>query len=159
MENLLDEEIITGTCAKSRVAVEKALAQAGIIDGQRVANTEAFLAAAANQTIRLLETGALGSGTAVSDKDKEFMALAAGGQIELSEDSIRRIIRINRQVAQESYNAYNRFINVSSERFPESGTLFGDEQYYPGQKAKLGNEIITFDPVLGWINKNGEPVQ
>jgi hypothetical protein len=154
MEKLLDQDVITGTFANSRLAVEKALAQAGIIDGTRVANTEAFLAAAANQTIKLLETGALGSGTAVSDNDKKFMQEAAGGRIEITEDAIRRIIRINRQVAQEAFGTYNTFVKTAKTRFPEQGALFGGEKYYQGQRAKLEDgTIVVYDSKLGWVEQ------
>lgn len=136
MENLLDEDIITGPFANSRVAVEKALAQAGIIDGTRIANTEAFLAAAAKQTIALLGTGALGAGTGISDKDREFMEKAEAGNISLSEQSIRDIIRINRQVAQQAFTTYNKFIGTASQRFPDAAPLFGSPQFFIGQTAR-----------------------
>lgn len=151
MEDILDQDIITGPFAESRTAVEKILAQAGIVDGQRVANTEAFLASAAQQTLSLLSTGAVGAGTGISDADREFLAKAAGASINLTEESIRRIININKKVAQNVYNAHNQLVDRTRQVFPESSNMV-QERYYPGQRAKLEDgSIVEFDPVQGWV--------
>lgn len=153
MENILDQDIITGPFAESRTAVEKILAQAGIVDGQRVANTEAFLASAAQQTLSLLGTGAVGTGTAISDKDREFLEKAAGANISLTEESIRRIININKYVAQGVFNAHNQLVDRTRQVFPESKDMT-QERYYPGQKIQLPDGTIQiFDPVQGWIDE------
>ena len=151
MEDILEQDIITGPLAESRTAVEKILAQAGIVDGQRVANTEAFLASAAQQTLSLLSTGAVGAGTGISDADREFLAKAAGASISLTEESIRRIININKKVARNVYNAHNQLVDRTRQVFPQSENMV-QERYYPGQRAKLDDgTIVEFDPVQGWV--------
>jgi len=155
MENLLDEGVITGTFANSRTAVERALASAGLIDGQRVTNTETFLATGAQQTLALLQTGAAGAGTGISDADREFMEKAAGGNITVTEDAIRRIIRINRQIAQNVYGTYNQTVKDIKQTFPDSESAKRlSEKYYPGQRAKTKDgKIIIYDPTQGWVEQ------
>lgn len=153
MEDIVDQGIIAGPFANSRVAVEKILAQAGIIDGSRVANTEAFLAASANQTLALLSSGVVGAGTGISDADREFLAKVSAANIDLTEESIRRIIRINRTVAQNVYNSHNQLVGRTRQVFPDQSNMV-QERYYPGQRAKFPDGTVrVFDPVQGWVEE------
>jgi hypothetical protein len=151
MEDVLDQGIITGPFAESRTAVEKILAQAGLIDGTRVANTEAYLAASAQQTLALLQTGAVGAGTGISDADREFLAKAAGGSVNLTEESIRRIININKTVSRNVFNAHNQLVDRTRQVFPNAKDMV-QERYYPGQRAKWPDGTTRqFDPIQGWV--------
>lgn len=153
MENILDEGIIAGAFAESRTAVEKLLAQAGIIDGTRVANTEAFLAASAQQTISLLSSGVVGAGTGISNEDRAFLAKVSGADITLTEESIRKIIRLNKQVAHNIYTAHNQLVDRTRQVFPDSSKMV-QERYYPGQRIELEDGTIQiFDPLQGWIDE------
>ena len=153
MENILDEGIISGAFAESRTAVEKLLAQAGIIDGTRVANTEAFLAASAQQTLSLLASGVVGAGTGISNEDRAFLAKVSGADIALTEESIRKIIRINKQVARNIYASHNQLVDRTRKVFPNSKDMV-QERYYPGQRIQLEDGTIQiFDPLQGWIDE------
>jgi hypothetical protein len=63
--------------------------------GKSVEDTQTLLKLTREQTLAYLQTRALGSGTAVSDKDREFMERQSAADITLEPTSIRRIIRIN----------------------------------------------------------------
>jgi len=153
MEGLLDQGVITGTLANFRTGVERALATAGLIDGQRVTNTETFLATGAQQTLALLQTGAAGAGTGISDADRDFMEKAAGGNITVTEEAIRRIISINRKIAQNVYGTHNQIVEDIKTTYPDSKTAERiSVKYYPGQRARdADGNVIVFDPVQGWV--------
>ena len=160
MEGLLNDGIIAGPFAQSRLAVERALKAVGAIDGERVATTEAFLAAGAQQTLAILQTGAVGAGTGISDADREFIAKAAGGTITLDADSIRRIIRINKQVARNVFGQQRSVVKDIQETFPGQGSKF-KPRFYNGERFNFpGIGVVTWSSTQGgFVDQNGNVVQ
>lgn len=105
--NLLDQGIITGFGANFKLGAGKLLQQAGINFNQdAIANTEAFAANQGKQVAKIIK--AFGAGTGLSDADREFAIKIAGGSIELTEDSIRRILEINNRASKNIINRFNR---------------------------------------------------
>lgn len=105
--DLLDKGVITGTGAKFRVALGKALNTAGInYAADEVANSEAFVASQAKQVANIIT--AFGAGTGLSDADREFAIKAAGGDITMTESAIRRILDINERAIRNSAEIYNK---------------------------------------------------
>lgn len=110
VQALLDQGVITGTGAASREAIERAFATAGLVDGRRVANTGQLMAELANAT--LAAAGGLSGPT--SDRDIMFLREVAGGSIELTNETIRRIVAVAQEKAGRTLESYNRVVTEFS---------------------------------------------
>lgn len=107
-QKLLDGGIISGAGANWKLAFDKAVSGIGLSDGSRAANTEAFVSTIGRQTLGLVK--ALGSGSGISNADREFAEKIAGGNIELNEASIRKIVDISNRAANTAITRYNASI-------------------------------------------------
>jgi hypothetical protein len=104
--DLLDRGAITGTGADWMLQTGKLLSQAGFhMFDEPIKNTEAFAAARVAEVGRLIKM--FGSGTGLSDADREFATKAAAGDITMNEASIRRILEINSTASRNVLRAYN----------------------------------------------------
>lgn len=121
----------------SRLGVELSKEEAGLI-----ANTEEFIINRANDTIAILGTGALGSGTGISDKDREFMKEVSAGSIKLDEESIRRVLNTNRLANIAQINKHNM-------RVDRINKLYNTQlprEFYQGQTAtNAQGDTIVYD--------------
>jgi hypothetical protein len=106
LNDMLDKGIISGTGANLRLGLARGLASIGITNGEEVANTEAFISTIGRQTMDLVKQ--LGAGASISNSDREYAEKVAGGNIEMTEAGIRRIMRINEAVSRQSIERYNR---------------------------------------------------
>ena len=103
---LLDSGMITGFGADAIVGFGKALQQVGInLAPDAIANTEAFVATRALEVGRLIQL--FGAGTGLSDADREFATKAAAGQIQMTEQSIRKILDINERASRNVLARYD----------------------------------------------------
>jgi hypothetical protein len=105
-----DPKFISGTFANARTAVAKAV-------GIDVSATEAYFAGVGQQVAERIT--AFGAGTGLSDADREFAKKIAAGEETLDVNSIRRIIRINNQSAQNVINRYNTERGMLAKKEPE----------------------------------------
>ena len=110
--------IIAGTGTDLKLGVGKALSALGLLSGEGeelVANTEAFLANAGNLVAEVITK--FGSGTGLSDKDLEFAKqMAAADSSVLTEDGIRRILRLQARAIQRKVEIHNRKVANSPAR-------------------------------------------
>jgi len=105
-----DPKFISGTFANARTAVAKAV-------GIDVSATEAYFAGVGQQVAERIT--AFGAGTGLSDADRDFAKKIAAGEETLDVNSIRRIIRINNQSAQNVINRYNTERGMLAKKEPE----------------------------------------
>lgn len=105
---IVGEGIITGTGADIRLSLGKLLVTAGIVsdDENVVANTEAFLANAGALVADVIE--AFGSGTGLSDADRKFAQQMAAGTATITEDAIKRILRLQARATQRKIEMHNK---------------------------------------------------
>lgn len=103
--------LITGAGAEPRVALEKALSQAGLVGNERVANTEQLASLLANQTLDSIKTSGLGSGQGFTDKDRIFLQDASAGRITLEPQTIRRIAVLNEMAAAHHISNGNKVLS------------------------------------------------
>jgi hypothetical protein len=89
--------VITGAAAGDRLALQKVGALFGVADPSAITNTEA-LAAAAGPLVLATVKG-LGTGSGISNADRDFAERMAGGNINLDETSLRRMIDIQEKAA------------------------------------------------------------
>lgn len=103
---LLNNGTITGFGADFKIGFGKALQAAGFnFAKDEIANTEAFVATRAQEVGRLIQL--FGAGTGLSDADRAYAEKAAAGTIDLTEESIRRVIEINNIAAQNVIERYD----------------------------------------------------
>jgi hypothetical protein len=117
---LLDDGVITGTGADFRLGLGKALATAKLTNGDSVANTEAFMSTMGRVTLDLVKQ--LGAGSGISNADRDYAAMVAGGRIDMSENGIRRLLDINDRVSRRFIDDYNKraVLLKDDERLPEA---------------------------------------
>lgn len=111
MERLLDSgNLVTGFGADVRLNAERAMALAGDEGAKaRVAATESWQNLTNRQVLPLIK--ALGASSAISDADREFTQKIVAGDIKLNEATMREVVRIGREAAQENrrrLEAYGR---------------------------------------------------
>ena len=96
---LLNEGTLVGTGADFLVGFNNALSRAGLDFGYNDAakNTQAYAAAIGNNVGRIISL--FGAGTGLSDADREFAKLIAGGNTQVTEGALRRILDINERAA------------------------------------------------------------
>ena len=116
-EEMLNDDMITGPWADSRMFIHKARDLAGFGDDeamQAVRNSEQYLANMAIPTAQIIKN--FGAGTGLSDADREFAAKAAGGDLSLDKESLKRIVAINKIAAYNMISTYNGMAPPSERR-------------------------------------------
>lgn len=97
---------ITGPMANQRLFLQQVGAALGIADPSAIVNTQTFRSAIAPQVAAMIKA-TVGS-TQISNTDRDFAMMAAGGDIELNEGTILRLIDIMERanaVAIDDYQA------------------------------------------------------
>ncbi len=90
------DKALTGLTAKPALGIARALSAMGVAPAKDVVqNTQTFQKLAGEGALIYLRSRDLGSGTAVSDADREFVLNLAGGNIGLDKGSIKRVLRVN----------------------------------------------------------------
>ena len=120
--DLLNSGIISGTGANAIKEVGKALRRIGIdYFEDDIANTEAYAANQARQVAEIIK--AFGSGTGLSDADREYAEKAAAGKVTMNEKALRKILSLNQKASRNVIEAFNKDwkkIPVSSQPFDMS---------------------------------------
>ena len=105
------DKLYTGKLAPLQLAIMDLGKSLGLISPEqtnRVVATQTFMINRAKQVLPLIK--ALGSGTAISDKDREFISKIVAADkagIELDIESIKNIIRIENEYARKAINKSN----------------------------------------------------
>ena len=115
---LLNEGVITGFGADFIVNAGRAAKRLGFDVGTNIENTQAFAANQGKAVLDILGSGALGSGTGISDNDRLFAKQIAAGDITLDEKSIRRIIALNAKVSSNVINRHNKEFGKIADKSP-----------------------------------------
>lgn len=106
--NLLSEGVITGFGAEGLKMLAKAGSLVGALTPEQqdtLANTETFDSNAGNLVAQVIK--AFGSGTGLSDADREYAKKIAGGLITLSDLSLKRILDIANRRAIDEMKQHN----------------------------------------------------
>ena len=104
---ILDKGMVTGFGANAIVGIGQALKQAGInFGGDATANAQAYTAVMAQNVGKLIKQ--FGSGTGLSDADREYATKMAAGSISVDEAAIRKVIDINDRAARNVISLHNK---------------------------------------------------
>lgn len=101
--------IINGAFAEKRLFLSKAANLLGVPNADKINNTEAYQAAIGQRVAAMVK--AFGSGTAISDGDRRFAAAMAGGNIDLDEKSMRRILDIGEKAGRGKIDYHNVLVD------------------------------------------------
>jgi hypothetical protein len=115
-KKILDSGIITGTGAEYLTNAGNFLSsRLGITFSQDpVANTQAFAATMGTQVGQIIKQ--FGSGTGLSDADREYAEKIVGGKITLNENAIRKLIDINEKAFTNVIKNYNALAKQAMSR-------------------------------------------
>jgi hypothetical protein len=121
-KKLLDKGMITGFGADALKSFGSALNSVGVtFASDPVANTEAYGAAMAQNVAKIIKQ--FGAGTGLSDADREYAQKMAGGQVTLTEKSLRKILEINEKLAVNVVNRHNKRVAGIKTNIPLEVTL------------------------------------
>jgi hypothetical protein len=116
--SLLKSGAITGAGADFFVGLNKALKQGGIDFGyaDAAANSQAYGAAMAANTGKLIKQ--FGAGTGISDADRDYATQAAAGKITMDEAAIRKVLDINDRAARNVIERHNKSVKGIKTNIP-----------------------------------------
>jgi hypothetical protein len=149
-KKILSSGIITGIGAEAIVSIGKALQQIGInLAPEPIANTEAFTSMMGNQVGQIIKQ--FGSGTGLSDADRDYAEKIAGGKITLTKQSIEKIIAINEKGLRNVIKNYNIRANQVMSK-PEAKELPYDLRIKMSPELE-GNKFPNITPHGGKIEE------
>ena len=125
--------LITGKTANFEEGLSGYLDELGLLSGdqsKRLADTQGFIAAQAQRVAQIIT--AFGSGTGLSDADREYALKAAGGDITMTKDGILRILKIAKKQTQWARQNHNANVNRIMKKYDQSQRdtmLFPDSGY------------------------------
>jgi hypothetical protein len=116
--DIMKSGMITGAGADFLVNLNQGLKTAGIDSGyaDASANSQAFAANMAGNVGKLIKQ--FGSGTALSDADREFAKDMAGGRVSLDSKAINRILDINERAARNVITQHNKDVKGIKTNIP-----------------------------------------
>lgn len=99
--------IFTGPVADIKLNIARALNVAGADNQEKIANTEALVAATGQSTLDSIKSAGLGTGQGFTDKDLKFLQGIAGGTISLTSQTLTRLAELQYRTASRSAEAWN----------------------------------------------------
>lgn len=101
-----DGEVITGKLAKPELFLKSLAKDLGVGEFSDVAATQAYLATAGRQVGQVIRL--FGSGTGLSDADREYAEKIAAGSIAMDKDALKRLVRMARTGIKGQVENFNR---------------------------------------------------
>lgn len=130
----------SGITANVALGVAKFAKALGLPDDPAIANTEAFRASMARETLNLVK--GLGTGTGISNADREFAEKASGGSITLDDRAIARLMNISKAAAGNIVMENKRLLSAQR---GATGTLPEDLASFEVPLNVNGSEGFDFD--------------
>ena len=121
-EELLDKGAITGLGATYKLNLARALNVAGANNNEIIKNTEQLMSNRGRVVLDSIKASGLGSGQGFTDKDRQFLEKVSGGTIELNNNTLRELARIEKNIAQAAIDSWNkRLPNIPQEAIKGTG--------------------------------------
>lgn len=125
--------IITGPLANLELGTKELLANFGLYEGEDVAKTQEYIALLGRRVASIISS--FGSGTAISNTDREYASKIAGGDINMDLKALRRLNSIYRETVVKTIDMHNKQVlrdfdvdNPQNIQFIRSLTI-PDEEY------------------------------
>jgi hypothetical protein len=106
-----DGEVITGKLAKPELFLKSLARDLGVGEFPDVAATQSYLATAGRQVGQVIRL--FGSGTGLSDADREYAEKIAAGSISMDKDALKRLVSMARTGIKGQVENFNRQIERS----------------------------------------------
>lgn len=101
-------DVFTGPIADVKLNIARALNVAGANNQEKIANTEALVAATGQSTLDAIKSAGLGAGQGFTDKDLKFLQGVAGGTINLTAPTLTELATLQHRAATRAAAAWNR---------------------------------------------------
>ena len=128
--DLLDEGIHSGAFAKTQNAAHAILNKIGLTPNNSVSSTQAYTATLGSLVGQIIKQ--FGSGTGLSDADREYALGIAGGNVSFDERALRKILDIQKRVNLALIANHNKKVADLPAEF--------------AQVAGLGDTTLLVDP-------------
>lgn len=99
--------VFTGPVADVKLNIARALNVVGASNEEKIANTEALIAATGQSTLDAIKSAGLGTGQGFTDKDLKFLQGIAGGTITYTPQTLTRLATLQHQTATRSAESWN----------------------------------------------------
>ena len=120
---ILDAGVFTGTGAELLTGTAKLAAALGMENAATATaeRTEEYVATRARQVGNFVKN--FGSGTSITDSDRDYAEKAVAGQVTMTEAAIRRLLEIERRVAQDLIKEHNRIYDILAKEGVSTSSL------------------------------------
>ena len=140
-KELVDQGIYAGAAANIKLGFSKWIQEAGITIGeQRATNTDTFASLMGKQVGQVIKD--FGSGTGLSDADREYAEKIAGGKITLTEGAIKNLLDIGERLAKWDVTHYNQAVANYNKG------IYFEEKAIPKGRPKAEEILQNLDPDL-----------
>jgi hypothetical protein len=101
-------DVFTGPIADVKLNIARALNVAGASNQDKIANTEALVAATGQSTLDAIKGAGLGAGQGFTDKDLKFLQGVAGGTINLTAQTLTELATLQHRAATRAAESWNK---------------------------------------------------
>ena len=144
--NLVSQgNLFTGPIADVKLNIARALNVVGASNDEKIANTEALIAATGQSTLDAIKGAGLGTGQGFTDKDLKFLQGIAGGAITYTPQTLTELATLQHRVATRSVENWNRRFK----EIPKSATEGLGIQAVPNVPPLSPGAIFAVNPTTG----------
>jgi len=137
--------VFTGPVADIKLNIARVLNVAGADNQEKIANTEALIAATGQSTLDSIKSAGLGTGQGFTDKDLKFLQGIAGGTIGLTPQTLTRLAELQHRTATRSAEAWgNRVKQIPSDVLQGTGLSTAPIKV-PELRSRATNVVVTPD--------------
>jgi hypothetical protein len=137
--------LFTGPIADVKLNIARALNVVGASNDEKIANTEALIAATGQSTLDAIKGAGLGTGQGFTDKDLKFLQGIAGGAITYTPQTLTELATIQHRVATRSVENWNRRFK----EIPKSATEGLGIKAAPDVPPLSSGAIFAVNPTTG----------
>jgi hypothetical protein len=136
----------TGLFAKPALLAARIGTAFGVTDPKYASDPQVFMAMAGRSVMGVIKN--LGSGSGISDADREYAAKAMGGDIRLDNDSINRLLDIQQRAILRGVELHNNRVEQAAQAGVPSVFDYRITPYQPAANDPLtvsvGGQVIKF---------------
>ena len=137
--------LFTGPIADVKLNIARALNVVGANNNEKIANTEALIAATGQSTLDAIKGAGLGTGQGFTDKDLKFLQGIAGGAITYTPQTLTELATLQHRVATRSVENWNRRFK----EIPKSATEGLGISAAPNVPPLSSGAIFAVNPTTG----------
>jgi len=137
--------LFTGPIADVKLNIARALNVVGANNNEKIANTEALIAATGQSTLDAIKGAGLGTGQGFTDKDLKFLQGIAGGAITYTPQTLTQLATLQHRVATRSVENWNRRFK----EIPKSATEGLGINAAPDVPPLSSGAIFAVNPTTG----------